>query len=85
MKLSIVVPVFNEAGNLGPLHERLTRVARACADDYEIILVDDGSTDASRTIMSDLVRDDAQTRLVALSRNFGHELATTAGLDRADG
>jgi len=85
MKLSIVVPVFNEQDNLRPLHARLARVASACADDHEIIFIDDGSTDGSRTVMEALTREDAHVRHIAFSRNFGHEMATTAGLDHADG
>jgi dolichol-phosphate mannosyltransferase len=85
MKLSIIVPVYNEEHNLRPLHARLTHVAAGCADTHEIIFVDDGSTDRSRAIIETLTRDNVHTRYLAFSRNFGHEMATTAGLDHADG
>ncbi|MCB9850504.1 MAG: glycosyltransferase family 2 protein [Phycisphaerales bacterium] len=85
MKLSIVVPVFNEEDNLAPLHERLSRVASSCSDEHEIIFVDDGSQDGSLAIMQSLTEQDTNVRYVSLSRNFGHEMATTAGLDHTDG
>ena len=85
MRLSIVVPVFNEEGNLRPLCERMVRVARSCADDFEIIFVNDGSDDGSLSIMRDLSREDPHVKYVSFSRNFGHEMASTAGLDRASG
>jgi polyisoprenyl-phosphate glycosyltransferase len=85
MKLSIVVPVFNEELNLNLLHERLARVAGHAADDYEIIFVNDGSADGSLAAISRLCEQDPHVRYVSLSRNFGHQIASTAGLDRATG
>ena len=85
MKLSIVVPVFNEELNLGLLHERLARVAAGASDDYEIIFVNDASADGSLAAMGRLCDQDPHVRYVSLSRNFGHQLAGTAGLDRATG
>ena len=84
--LSIVVPCFDEEACLPVLHERLTAAARAAVgDDYEIVLVNDGSRDRTWSIMNDLAA--ADTRLVAinLSRNHGHQLALTAGLDLCRG
>jgi dolichol-phosphate mannosyltransferase len=85
MKLSIVVPVFNEELNLSLLHERLAGVADRAADDYEIIFVNDGSADGSLAAMGRLCERDPHVRYVSLSRNFGHQLASTAGIDRATG
>lgn len=85
MRLSVVVPVFNEEGNLCLLCERVGAVARSIADDYEIILVNDGSTDNSFQVMRDLERSDQRIKYISLSRNFGHEVASTAGLDAATG
>jgi dolichol-phosphate mannosyltransferase len=82
--LSVVVPVFNEQETLLELHRRLTQ-ALAREDAWELVLVDDGSTDGSWGIMTDLVAADARVRLVRLSRNFGHQAALTAGLDAARG
>lgn len=85
MKLSIVVPAFNEEGNLRTLHARLARVAESCADDYEIIFIDDGSEDRTLEVIRELSEHDPRVQYVSFSRNFGHEVASTAGLDRANG
>jgi glycosyltransferase involved in cell wall biosynthesis len=84
--LSIVVPCFNEEACLPTLHERLTRAAReAAGEDYEIVLVNDGSRDRSWPIMQELARRDPHLIAVNLSRNHGHQLALTAGLDLSNG
>jgi glycosyltransferase involved in cell wall biosynthesis len=84
--LSIVVPCFNEEPCLGILHERLTAAARASAgEDYEIVLVNDGSRDGSWAMMQRLAADDPKLVAVNLSRNHGHQLALTAGLDQCRG
>jgi dolichol-phosphate mannosyltransferase len=84
--LSIVVPCFNEEACLGVLHERLTSAAQsAVGDDYEIVLVNDGSRDTSWTIMRDLAANDPRVLAINLSRNHGHQLALTAGLDLCSG
>ncbi len=82
---SIVVPVYNEADGLGTLHERLSALMSQLDGPAELILVDDGSTDQSLPIMLDLAKDNGRIRVVELSRNFGHQLAVTAGLDHARG
>jgi polyisoprenyl-phosphate glycosyltransferase len=84
--LSIVVPCFNEQECLASLHERLTRAAEAAAgDEYELVLVNDGSSDRSWTIMCELAVSDPRLVAVNLSRNHGHQLALTAGLDLCRG
>jgi polyisoprenyl-phosphate glycosyltransferase len=84
--LSIVVPCFNEEPCLGILHERLTAAARTSAgEDYEIVLVNDGSRDGSWAMMQRLAADDPKLVAVNLSRNHGHQLALTAGLDLCRG
>ena len=86
MKLSIVVPCFNEEECLAALHERLSAAARkAAGDNYEIILVNDGSRDGSWTVMQRLADQDPRLIAVNLSRNHGHQLALTAGLDLSAG
>jgi glycosyltransferase involved in cell wall biosynthesis len=85
LTLSVVVPVYNEAGYLPALHESLTRVLPAIIDGYEIIFVDDGSHDASVRIIQGLCRSDPHVRLLKLTRNFGKEIATTAGIHLAEG
>lgn len=80
-KLSVVTPCYNEQGNLGELHRRVSESARANAgEDYEIVLIDDGSSDATRSIIRDLSERDPHVVGVLLSRNHGHQLALTAGL-----
>jgi len=83
--LSIVVPTFNEEENLEQLYERVAGVVDGLDLDWELILVDDGSTDRSRDVMRDLHERDARVKALFLSRNFGHEIASTAGLDAARG
>lgn len=86
MKLSIVVPCYNEEACLGVLHERLSAAARnAVGDDYEIVLVNDGSRDGSWPIMRRIAEADGHVVAVNLSRNHGHQLALTAGLDLCGG
>lgn len=82
---SVVVPAYNEQDNLEPLHARLTRVLASTGADYEIIFVDDGSHDATLEVVRKLAGGDAHVRYVSLARNFGHEAASTAGLDRTGG
>jgi dolichol-phosphate mannosyltransferase len=84
--LSIVVPCFNEEACLGELHQRLGAAARsAVGEDYELVLVNDGSRDASWPAMQRLAAEDAHLVAVNLSRNHGHQLALTAGLDLCRG
>jgi len=84
--LSIVVPCFNEEACLDVLHERLTSAARtAVGEDYEIVLVNDGSGDRSWTMMQRKAEEDGHLVAVNLSRNHGHQLALTAGLDLCAG
>lgn len=84
--LSIVIPCFNEEACLGMLHERLSGAARkAVGEDYEIVLVNDGSRDDSWPIMLRLAAQDRHVVAVNLSRNHGHQLALTAGLDLCRG
>ena len=84
--LSIVVPCFNEEPCLDRLHERLTAAARTAAgEDYEIVLVNDGSRDGSWPKMQRLAAGDPRVVAINLSRNHGHQLALTAGLDLCRG
>src|SRR5439155_13848437 len=77
---------FNEEACLGALHGRLTAAAhQSVSDDYEIVLVNDGSRDGSWTIMRQIAADDPHVLAVNLSRNHGHQLALTAGLDLCRG
>lgn len=82
--ISVVLPVHNEAGTLPELHRRLT-AALSGVGAYEVVLVDDGSTDDSWFHLVELAKNDPHVELLRLSRNFGHQAALTAGLDAARG
>ncbi len=83
--LSVVVPIHNEQESLGPLEERLSQVLDSLGEPAEVILVDDGSTDQTPVLMALLAGRDPRYKILTLSRNFGHQIAITAGLDRAAG
>jgi len=83
--LSVVVPLHNEREVLGEFHRRLIGAVGDLDVDVEIIYVDDGSADGTTSLLSTLAADDHRIRAVSLSRNFGHQLAVTAGLERARG
>ena len=83
--ISIVIPIFNEEENLQNLYTRLTAAAPSWGEDYEIVLVDDGSRDSSLTMMRVMAEKDAHVRVVKLSRNFGHQPAISAGIKTAKG
>jgi dolichol-phosphate mannosyltransferase len=83
--LSVVVPVHDEAQNLPALHARLTSVLQAERLTYELVLVDDGSRDESLEIMHALHAQDPHVTVLSLSRNFGHQVAITAGMECARG
>lgn len=83
--LSIVVPAYNEADVLRPFHRRLAAVLDALAMRAEIVFVDDGSTDRTEPLIRELRAQDPRVALVSLSRNFGKEVALSAGIDYAQG
>jgi glycosyltransferase involved in cell wall biosynthesis len=82
---SVVVPVFNEGDGLLEFHNRLTRVMHALGEPWEVVYVNDGSRDRSLIVLEELRADDGACAIVNLSRNFGKEVAMTAGLDHARG
>ncbi|MBI5294539.1 MAG: glycosyltransferase family 2 protein [Chloroflexi bacterium] len=82
---SIVAPIYNEIDNLPLLYRRLTDVMESSGEPWELILVDDGSTDGSTEKIRELAADDARIRPVIFARNFGHQIAITAGWDYARG
>ena len=78
--VSIVVPVYNEAAGINGFHESLHKVLTSTKLSYEIIYCNDGSTDDSGQLLKKLAARTRRVRVVSLSRNFGKEMATTAGL-----
>jgi dolichol-phosphate mannosyltransferase len=85
MLLSVIIPCFNEEPVIRATHERLTTVLREMREDYELIYVNDGSRDATQEILTELQLFDPHVRGLLLSRNFGHQIAVTAGLEEAAG
>lgn len=83
--LSIVIPLLNEEDSLPNLYEKLVEVVVSLTTNYEIILVDDGSTDRSVDVIQQLRGADERVKLISFSRNFGHQAALTAGMDFASG
>lgn len=80
--LSAVVPCYNEQKSLAEMYMRLSAACRVeCGEEYEIVLVDDGSRDATWALMDALARSDSKVVAVRLSRNHGHQLALSAGLE----
>lgn len=85
-RLSVVVPVFNEEAVLAETHRRLAAACRGVvAEDFEIVYVDDGSRDSTWTMLQQISAQDHRVVAVALSRNFGHQLALSAGLELCRG
>jgi dolichol-phosphate mannosyltransferase len=83
--ISIVIPLYCEEGNVGPLMERLLKVAHGNGESFEIILVDDGSRDRTWTQIEAVAEGNQSVKGIRLSRNFGHQHALLAGLSHASG
>ena len=82
---SVVIPMYNEAEIVGEMHRRLAATMATLGAPWEVVYVNDGSRDASLRIVEAMQHDDSHIAVVNLSRNFGKEVATTAGLDHARG
>jgi glycosyltransferase involved in cell wall biosynthesis len=83
--LSLVVPIHNEEHSILPLYDRLTSVLATVARPYEILFIDDASTDRSHELLANLVQTDNRLKVVRLRRNFGQTAALSAGFDEAKG
>ncbi len=81
--VSVVAPVYNEEGTIGEFYARVCAALQGLA--FELVLVDDGSSDGSPLMLETLAASDPRVRVIHLSRNFGHQTALTAGLDHASG
>ena len=81
----VVVPFLNEAENLPLLFERISAALANEPEAFGVLFVDDGSTDGSASWVAARAAQDPRVKLLRLSRNFGHQLAITAGMDHADG
>jgi glycosyltransferase involved in cell wall biosynthesis len=83
--LSVIIPIFNEEENIPPLHDELTGVLEQLDQPFEIIYVDDGSSDRSFTLLRDLAERDPRVQAIQFRRNFGQTAALAAGIDAAIG
>mgnify|MGYP001813397736 CR=1 FL=1 len=84
-ELSVVIPAFNEAGNVAPMYERLVAALDGQVSGLEIVFIDDGSVDETWRGVVELAQRDGRVRGVRFARNFGHQAALTAGVDAARG
>ena len=85
MHLSIIIPIFNEEGNISSIFERLSKVCHQITPDYELIFVNDGSRDNSLNLIYGLSQSYQNVKFINFSRNFGHQAAVSAGIDYALG
>ena len=83
--ISIVIPIYNEAPNVTPLYKTLTSILRSLPHQFELIFVDDGSSDDSVKKLRQVAKRDKRAKVIELARNFGKEIAVTAGLHKAKG
>src|SRR5215212_4482185 len=82
---SIIAPIYNELENIPELYRRISQVMDSMGEPWELILVDDGSTDGSTEVIRKLAKEDRCVRPVIFARNFGHQIAITAGWDYSRG
>ncbi len=85
MDISVVIPTYNEEANVDMLYERLSKVMQQMAVAYELVFVNDGSKDRTIDLIKALAEKDERVKYIDFSRNFGHQIAVTAGLDRCRG
>jgi dolichol-phosphate mannosyltransferase len=83
--VSVVIPVYNEEGNIYLLKERLYKVLEETKNDFELVFVNDGSRDKTLEILENMANKDDKIKIINFSRNFGHQIAVTAGLDNCNG
>lgn len=84
-ELSIIIPIYNEEGNIQILHDRLCKVIEGITSSFELVFVNDGSKDKSLALIKLLALQDSRVRYLDFSRNFGHQIAVSAGLDHVRG
>lgn len=83
--ISVIIPIYNEEKIITELYERLTTSVKKITGDYELIFINDGSKDYSLTELIKLTQQDAKVFFINFSRNFGHQIAVTAGIDNCKG
>lgn len=85
LELSVIIPIYNEVENIPTLFNRLNDVCSGLVSDYELIFVNDGSKDGSLALVKELADQHNCIKYIDFSRNFGHQIAVTAGLEKANG
>lgn len=85
IKLSIIIPIFNEEGNINLLYDRVKKVAEGISPSHEMVFINDGSRDRSIELIKQLSQKDASVKFINFARNFGHQIAVSAGLDHCSG
>jgi glycosyltransferase involved in cell wall biosynthesis len=85
MTISVVIPLYNEEENVRELHDRLKAVLDTMGADYEVLFIDDGSTDSTLQLLQDIQKEDSQVVVLSLRRNFGQTAAFAAGFDYSRG
>lgn len=85
MEISAVIPIYNEEGNIPQMYKRMSDVLSQISSEYEIIFVNDYSKDSSLSMIKELAKEDSHVRYISFSRNFGHQVAVSAGLDYSKG
>lgn len=85
VELSVVIPVFNEQNVLRQLYERVSRVLAELTDSHEVIFINDGSTDYTLAMLKEFSASDKRVKVLSFSRNFGHQVAISAGLEFSSG
>jgi dolichol-phosphate mannosyltransferase len=85
MELSIIIPIYNEEGNIRLLYDRVSKVASGITGSYELVFINDGSKDQSLAMIVNLAQSDPHVKYINFSRNFGHQIAVTAGIDHCTG
>lgn len=84
-RYSIIAPIYNEEGNIQILYDRICEVMDTTGEEWELVTVNDGSRDRSLEMLQEISRKDPRIKVVNFARNFGHQIAVTAGLDYASG
>ena len=85
MDISVIIPVYNEEANIPTLFERMKAVMEQITTDFELVFINDGSRDRSMALIKALAKDHPFVKYIDFSRNFGHQIAVSAGLDKCNG
>ena len=83
--ISVILPVYNESESLRSVYRSLKRIMNTLSQPYEMIFIDDGSTDGSQAVLSEIGSEDARGRVIRFDRNYGQSSAMQAGFDHANG